>query len=64
MAGRKKKIAELKADYPVKYHNFSELAIQQRRQRTALSALSKRSYSSAAYGQLVTVLHDNLKTQE
>lgn len=63
MAGRKKKIVELKADYPVKYHNFSELAIQQRQQCTALSALSKRSYSSAAYGQLVTVLHDNLKTQ-
>jgi transposase len=63
MAGRKKKIAELKTNSSVKYQNFAALAIQQRRQRTALSALSKRSYSPAAYWQLVTVLHDNLKTQ-
>ena len=63
MAGRKKKIAELKTNLSVKYQNFAALAIQQRQQCSALTALSKRSCSPASYSQLVTVLHDNLKTQ-
>ena len=63
MAGRKKKIVKSKTSLSVKYQSFATLAIQQRQQCSALTASSKRSYSPAAYSQLVTVLYDNLKTQ-
>jgi len=64
MAGRKKKVAEPIQNASVEYHNFARLAIQQRQQRAALSALSKRSYSPAAHNQFVAVMQDNLKTQQ
>jgi transposase len=64
MAGRRKKIAEAKAGSPEKYNIFVKLSIQQRQQRAALSALSKRPYSPAAHDQFVAVMQDNLKTQQ